>query len=103
MVSGIFSFDFSISTENIFCFDQKLMKMMPMLHIYSSTFSQIGMRLPAPSTMIIETSDNRLCELRYETIFTHIGIFSKLGGMRFSVITCFVTWLLCHYIIPFKE
>ena len=103
MVSGIFSFDFSISTENIFCFDQKLMKMMPMLHIYSSTFSQIGMRLPAPSTMIIETSDNRLCELRYETIFTHIGIFSKLGGMQFSVITCFVTWLLCHHIIPFKE
>ena len=93
MVSGIFSFNFSISTTNVFCFDQKIMKMMPMLHIYSSTFGQMGMGLPPPSTMIIETSDNRLCELRYETIFTLIEIFSKLGGMRFSVITCFVTWL----------
>ena len=64
MVSGIFSFDFSISTENVFCFVQKMMKMMPMLHIYSSTFGQMGMGLPPPSTMIIETSDNRLCELR---------------------------------------
>ena len=92
MVSGIFSFDFSISTENVFCFDQKIMKMMPMLHIYSSTFSQIGMGLPTPSTMIIETSDNRLCELRYETIFTHIEIFSKL-------VFCHVAVMSSHYSI----
>ena len=33
------------------------------------------MGLPPPSTifMIIETLDKRLCELRYETIFTHIN------------------------------
>ena len=40
MVSGIFSFDFSILTENVLYFDQQIMKMMP---IYSSTFGQMGM------------------------------------------------------------
>ena len=74
MVSGILNFYYSISTEIFFCFDQKMMKMMP---IYPSTFGQMGMGLPPSSTifMIIETSDNILCELRYETIFTHRDLF----------------------------
>ena len=53
MVSGTISFDFSISTNKLFDFYQKMMKMMPMLPIYSSSFGKIGMDIdgvaPPPS------------------------------------------------------
>ena len=79
----------------MFSVDQKMMKIMPILPIYSSTFGQMGMGLPPPSTifMIIETSDNRLCELRYETIFTHITYRDLFQNRRYAV---FCYHVFCH-------
>ena len=47
MVSEIFIFDFDL----FFDFDRKVIKMMPILPIYSSTFGQMGMAIDgfAPS------------------------------------------------------
>ena len=64
MVSGIFSFDLSILNKNGFYFDQKIMKMMPMMPISSSNFGKMGMCIQGVTPLPVPDYYNLIISLR---------------------------------------